>query len=509
MTPLRDQLRHSVAERDRCLKGGERQSHQNGEDAFWLMGYADNAIESELIEQKLSYESFLATKRVSVSRRGMTETPTLATHLFPFQKHCVEFGLEAGSFGLFLDTGLGKTACELEWATHAAEASNGKSLILTPLAVARQIEREGLRWGYNIRVIRDQLEARPGLNVCNYDRLNLLDPSEFGAVVLDESSIIKNFSGKTTRTLIDSFAQHRWRMAATATPAPNDHTELGNHAELLGVMPMNDMLVRWFINDTNDTGTWRLKGHARRSFWDWMASWCRMAEHPRDLGDTIGGYDLPKLNVVRHQADSSDVKGDEGTLFQVGDLSATGIHQVKRQTTEARARMVAGIVANKDPWLIWCDTDYEQDAIEKALGSSCISVRGSLSITEKEKRIESWMNGDKPWMLSKTSIMGFGLNCQFCSQQVFAGRSFSYESWYQAVRRSWRFGQQKPVSIHLVVAEGEDSIGRVIDRKAEDHSAMKTEMSAAMRRAMGLASEVRRGYEPRHSGRLPSWLNHI
>jgi hypothetical protein len=296
-------------------------------------------------------------------------------------------------------------------------------------------------------------------------------------------------------------------MAATATPAPNDHTELGNHSEFLGVMPMNDMLVRWFINDSADTGTWRLKGHARESFWNWMASWCRMAEHPRDLGDSIDGYDLPPLKVIRHQADSSDVKGDEGTLFQVADVSATGIFKVKAQTAEARSRMVAGIVANDDPWLIWCDTDLEQDALEKLLGPKCISVRGSLSITEKEKRIESWMNGDKPWMLSKTSIMGFGLNCQFCWQQVFAGRSFSYESWYQAVRRSWRFGQTRPVQIHLVVAEGEDSIGRVIDRKADDHQSMKREMSIAMRRAMGLESTVRVKYEPNYRGRLPKWLN--
>ena len=452
------------------------------------------------------YESFLASKVVAAQSRGMSSVPRLSKHLFPFQNHSVDFGLRAGSFGLFLDTGLGKTACELEWASHAAEQSNGKALILTPLAVARQIEKEGLRWGYDARVIRDQDDASPGINICNYDRLDALDPSQFGAVVLDESSILKNFSGKTTMALIRAFAQHRWRMAATATPAPNDHTELGNHSEFLGVMPMNDMLVRWFLNDTADTGTWRLKGHARESFWNWMASWCRMAEHPRDLGDSIGGYDLPELKVIRHQADSSDVKGDEGTLFQIADVSATGIFKVKSQTADARARMVGEIVANNDPWLIWCDTDFEQSAIEKILGANCISVRGSLSISEKEKRIESWMNGDKPWMVSKTSIMGFGLNCQFCWQQVFAGRSFSYESWYQAVRRSWRFGQKRPVQIHLVVAEGEDSIGRVLDRKADDHQSMKREMSSAMRRAMGLESIVRVKYEPTHEGRLPKWF---
>lgn len=284
-------------------------------------------------------------------------------------------------------------------------------------------------------------------------------------------------------------------------------TELGNHSEFLGVMPMNDMLVRWFINDTADTGTWRLKGHARDAYWEWLSSWSRMAEHPRDLGDDVPGYDLPPMKIHRHQADSSDVKGDEGTLFAMPDVSATGIFKVKKQTAEARARMVAEIVSNKDPWLIWVDTDGEQDAVESILPKdSYLSVRGSNTIKQKESRIERWINGDRPVMISKSSIMGFGMNFQFCWQQVFAGRSFSHESWYQAVRRSWRFGQKHPVDIHIVVAEGEDSIGRVLDRKADDHADMKREMTAAMRRAVGLSSKVRRAYEPKVNGRLPVWL---
>jgi hypothetical protein len=294
-------------------------------------------------------------------------------------------------------------------------------------------------------------------------------------------------------------------MAATATPAPNDHTELGNHSEFLGVMPMNDMLVRWFINDANDTGTWRLKGHARESFWEWMASWSRMAEHPRDLGDSIEGYDLPPLRIFRYNADSSDVKCDS-TLFPMPDVSAAGMFNLKRQTAEARARSVAEIISNDKPWLVWCDTDSEQDALERTLGDKFLSVRGSLSIDEKETRIAAWLNGDRIGMISKSSIMGFGLNLQFCHQQVFAGRSFSYESYYQAVRRSWRFGQTRPVDIHLVVAEGEDSIGRVIDRKANDHIMMKREMAHAMKKALGISSKVRVQYDPKFEGRLPLWL---
>ncbi len=453
------------------------------------------------------YREFLASKRVAATLRGLVDTcPALAPHLRRFQADCTDFGLRAGSWGCFLDTGLGKTAIELEWGMHAAEYSNGYSLILTPLAVARQIEREGKRWGYDIRVIREQSEAKPGINVCNYDRLEKLDPSAFGAVVLDESSILKNFSGKTTMALIQAFSQHRWRMAASATPAPNDHTELGNHAEFLGVMPMNDMLVRWFLNDTADTGSWRLKGHARESFWDWMASWCRMAEHPRDLGDDVDGYDLPRLNIIRHSADSSDVKGDENTLFAMPDVSATGIFKLKRQTEASRARMVAEIVSNNDPWLIWCDTDSEQDALESILGDRFLSVRGSQSIEVKERNIEAWINGEKPGMISKTKIMGMGINAQFCHQEVFCGRTFSYEAWYQAIRRVWRFGQASEVDIHLVVAEGEDSIGRVIDRKSDDHIEMKREMSRAMRKAMGIESAVRVAYKPTYQARMPRWI---
>jgi len=455
------------------------------------------------------YECFLQSKAIIAPERGMSNIPTLKSHLFPFQKHCVEFLLRVGSGGLFLSTGLGKTACELEWATHAAAASNGRVLIGTPLAVARQIEREGLRWGYDVHVIREPEDVRDGINICNYDRFDRLNPAAFGAVVLDESSIIKNFNGKTSRALIQAFSGHRWRLSATATPAPNDHMELGTQSEFLGVMPMNDMLVRWFINDTADTGTWRLKGHARDSYWNWMASWCRMADHPRDLGDHIAGYDLPPFKVIRHHAAASDIKVDKDTLFATYDVSATKIYDLKRQTTEQRALTASSVVMDSlnEPWLIWCDTDTEQDALERQFKDQCLSVRGSLSVDEKEARVMRWLDGERPIMVSKPSILGFGLNFQFCAKQLFVGRTFSYETWYQAVRRSWRFGQKRPVEIHLIVAEGEDSIGRVIDRKADDHDKMKREMSEAMRRAMGLTSRVRVQYKPNHNGRLPQWLN--
>src|SRR5688572_24881700 len=246
------------------------------------------------------YAAFLERKLLTAPLRGLDVVPDLAEHLFPFQRETVAFGLRAGSFGCFLDTGLGKTLVELEWCRHALRATNDRALILTPLAVARQIEAEGRRFGYDCRVIRDAAQAADGINICNYDRLHLIDPSQFGAVALDEASILKNYTGKQSAALIDAFRGHRFRMVATATPAPNDHTELAQYADFLGVLDRSEMLVRWFVNDGSDSKSWRLKGHAVRPFYDWMASWARMAEHPRDLGDDRAGFDLPPFVVHRH-----------------------------------------------------------------------------------------------------------------------------------------------------------------------------------------------------------------
>lgn len=452
------------------------------------------------------YAEFLAGKAVSAPAFGMANVPSLASHLFPHQSLSVDFGLRQGSWGCYLATGLGKSACELEWAAHAAAASNGRALILTPLAVARQIEREGLRWGYDVRVIKQQSDARDGLNVCNYDRLDKLDPGAFGAVAFDESSIVKSWTGKTARALFDLFGRHRWRMAASATPAPNDHTELASQSELLGVMPRADMLVRWFVNDTANTGDWRLKGHAVESFWDWVSSWARMAEHPRDLGTDVAGYDLPALNVYRHRSDSGATP-PPGSLFAGLTVSATNMHDVKRQTSKARAELVAEIVSREpsESWLVWCDTDYEADALVAAIPDA-VEVRGSHPVERKEAAIDAFVDGSARRLITKPSVAGWGLNFQHCARMAFVGRSFSFELWHQAVRRCWRFGQNRPVDCHLIVADGEDAIGRVIDKKQEDHESMKRQMVAAMRRAIGRASSTRAGYAPTRAGRLPAWM---
>lgn len=595
-----------------------------------------------------TYEAFLARRAVSAAPRGMEDPPTPPDHLYRFQGDCGRFGLHQGSWSCWLGTGLGKTRIELWWADVASRQANAPGLILTPLAVARQIEAEGKSLGYDVRVIRTQDDARPGLNVCNYDRLDALDPQAFGAVALDESSILKDFTGKTSRAIINAFAGHRWRMSATATPAPNDHVEIAQHSDFCGVMDRAEMLVRWFLNDTSDTGEWRLKGHAVKPFWDWVATWARAASHPRELGDDVAGYDLKPFRVVRHEVEAE--VSMEGTLFGPATVSATDMHRVKRQTSGARADAVVELVYNAsvwepnttsaptcgpgssvtattyastgsytpkketrdagnatqpipssarnsrprratipqrnagqsdgsaisgsadspsnstmpglpssagdaeyaneqasgsgpiiatrrerpedssvivatsaldslmtakrhcaEPWLIWCDTDYEQDALEaaflKKLGKAAFfSVRGSQSADAKEAAIMAWIAGARPIMITKPVMMGYGLNFQHCARMAFAGRTFSFEVFHQAVRRCWRFGQTREVEVHIVTAPGEDHIGRVLDRKADAHDSMKDEMVAAMKRAIGKTQAVKVPYLPKHEGRMPVWL---
>jgi len=453
-----------------------------------------------------NYQSFIVDKKPQIELIGLKNVPDLHPLLKPHQVKSVDFSLRSGRCGLFLDTGLGKTFCQLEYLNHAADASNGKALLFTPLAVAKQIEREALHWGYDAKVIREQSDATAKINICNYDRLHLIDPSAFGAVSLDESSILKSFTGKTTRALIDTFNGVRFKMAATATPAPNDHMELGKHAEFLQLMSAQEMLMRWFINDTSTASQeWRLKGHAVDDFYDWMASWSRMASSPADMGCDATGYDLLPLNIINHRAKSSDVIIGDG-LF-VTQVSATNMHDLKRQTTGNRSDLAAEIaLSDNSPCIIWCDTDYEADAIIERLGDKAVEVRGSQKAEIKEANLEAFSLGRIPYIITKPSVAGFGLNWQHCSRMIFAGRSFSYEMFYQAVRRCWRFGQTKRVDVHLIVAEGEDAIGRVIDRKAYDHAKMKKAMGAAMARSIDRSAEMKVTYNPTHNGRKPSWM---
>lgn len=454
------------------------------------------------------YAMFLAGKAPSAMMRGLTNVPRLSDCLAKHQAICADFALRSGGSGCYLDTGLGKTRVELEVCAHGAEATNGYALILSPLAVAGQIAREAVHCGYDAHVIRSQDEARPGINICNYDRLDKLDPGAYGALALDEASILKSFTGATTRKLIRSFANTRFKIAATATPAPNDHMELGQQGEFLGIMPSNEMLMRWFISDQTEMGRYRLKQHAVTAFWDWMASWARMGEKPSDLGGDDAGFDLPPLKVHRHRT-IGQIRPIGDGLFGTDQLSATDMHRVKRLTAAERAAVVAELVgSDREPWVIWVDTNYEADAVLAAYPDA-VEVRGSHPTEWKERRIADFLDGSVRVLLTKSSICGWGLNLQHCARTAFVGRSFSYEAWYQAIRRFWRYGQKRPVHVHLVVAEGEDTIGRVIDRKANDHATMRAAMAGAMRRALGREAGLKIAYDPQHIAALPPWIRSV
>lgn len=456
------------------------------------------------------YADFLASKAVRAQMHGLAEVPELAAHLFPFQRLSVAHNLMAGRAGLFLDTGLGKTECQLEWCRHAMGATNGRALILTPLAVAQQTKRRADRWGHEARVIRDQSEAGDGINICNYDRLDRLDPAFFGAVSLDEGSILKSFNGKTRAALTTAFGSTPFRLVATATPAPNDHMELGQYADYLGIMASNEMLSRWFINDASTASQeWRLKHHAAADFWDWIASWARMAERPSDLGDdeTDAQFVLPPYFLTNYKSSNVEIVNLTDGLFADTVMSATSMHDVKRQTSKARAETAAEIVAREpdEPHILWCDTDYEADAL-KAACKTAKEIRGSMHIDLKEELIEGFATGSIKHLIGKPSMLGFGLDWSHCARMTFVGRSFSYEKFYQALRRCWRFGQKRELQVNIIVAEGEDTIARAIARKADAHTSMKSAMRAAMSRANGRSSAVKVAYDPKYNGRLPAWL---
>jgi hypothetical protein len=453
-----------------------------------------------------AYADLIARKRVAFEPRGF-RVPALNSSLKPHQEHATAFALEQGCSAMFLDTGLGKSFAALEWGRCVVEHTNKPVLMLAPLAVGPQHAGEAERWGIDARYIREPEEIRrPGNYITNYDRLHRFDTDQFGGAVLDESGILKSFNGKTTRNLIDRFARTPYRLACTATPAPNDHTELATHAEFLGVMRREDMLTRWFIHDSADTGEWRLKRPAAADFWAWMTTWSRAISKPSDLGFSDEGYILPPLHVVRHLVDADLQKDTGGALFRSPEQSATSIHREKRLTVAARADKIAEVTLGEahEPRVIWCDTDYEADALTDRIPSA-VEVRGSQRIEEKEEKLIAFASGQTKHLVTKERIAGWGLNWQHCARMARVGLSYSYESYYQGIRRCWRFGQTREVSVDIAMAETEAPILAAIDRKAASNDEMRRLMVAAMSAAV--APQAWSGaYVPAHNATIPNWL---
>lgn len=451
------------------------------------------------------YRAFIAARGRETRRQGFDPRPINAAAKL-HQTACLEFALGIGKSAAFLDTGLGKSFIELEFARQCAEETGKPSLILTPLAVAGQMVREGQKFGIDARQIREQSEVGSGVMVANYERLPKLDPAAFGAVILDESSILKSYAGRTRALIQEAFQDTPYKLAATATPSPNDHTELGNHAEFLGVMRQQEMLSKWFINDTSTASQeWRLKGHAAADFWAFVASWSRCATLPSDLGGDDTGYILPDVVRAVHevQADRMENVG-QGMLFRIPEMSATSFHEEKRLTLKERCRLAADLAAHDKPVTVWCETNDESAMLAKMIDGA-IEVRGDLDPDEKERRLLGFANGDYRVIVTKPKLAGFGVNWQHCAHAVFASISFSYEQHYQAVRRSHRFGQSETVKNDIVIADTEAVIWNVINEKSAKHDEMKRRMADAMKAAQTQAG-VRVKYDRPLDLAFPKWL---
>ena len=443
----------------------------------------------------MNYQQFIESKRIAVNHDEIPHDQ-INEALFPFQRQVVEKLLGLGKAAAFLDTGLGKTIVQCEWARHVP----GEVLILAPLAVAQQTIREAKKLlGMEIGFSSDG-EISNRITVTNYERLHNFNCSRFSGVVLDESSILKSFMGKTKQNLVEQFKSTRYKLACTATPAPNDYMELGNHSEFLGVMASNEMLSRWFINDPSKVGNYRLKGHAIEDFWHWVSSWAACVSKPSDLGYDDTGYDLPPLVTKTHMV-KAPLKEAEDMLFDIPGVSATELHSSKRETFKDRCKLVADMVNSKQvPWIVWCESNQESEELARLI-PDCVEVKGADSLQSKEKKLMDFTDGNARVIVSKPSICGFGMNWQHCRDIAFASISYSYEKFYQAIRRSWRFGQTEQVNVHVVIADSELQVWKSIERKTKDHDLMKSHMKHAVFRKSSDPIEKRK-YNPTKKAKL-------
>lgn len=451
------------------------------------------------------YEEFLRRKEITVPSAGIdTENITISDELFDFQRDIVLWALKKGKAAIFAGTGLGKTLMQLEWARHIG----GTVLILAPLAVSKQTISEGGKFGITVHHCRSQEDVIDGgINITNYERMDHFDFSKFLGVVLDESSILKAQTGKIRTQLIECCQQIPYRLACTATPAPNDLMELCNHSEFLGVMSSGEMLATFFVHDGGDTSKWRLKRHAVHDFWQWVASWSVMLISPADLGYDGGRYNLPPLCISQHTVHT---ERQPEALFAIEALTLKERQQARRDSVQDRARECAALVnADADQWLVWCNLNSEADAL-KALIPDAVEIRGSDQPDVKERAAVDFAAGRIRVLISKPLIFGMGLNFQRCHKMAFVGLSDSFEQYYQSVRRCWRFGQEHPVDVRIITADTEGAVVENIQRKEKQFEEMLRGMIAVTQNITkdNIRSTARQTtkYTPQEIMTLPAWL---
>jgi DNA modification methylase len=421
---------------------------------------------------------FLQTKQKTHILSGFdVDEKKLNNKMFDFQKFIVKRALKAGKYAIFADCGLGKTLMQLEWANQVCKETKSKVLILAPLAVVGQTIQEGLKFGIDMASI----------DVQNYEQLDNIDCSIYSGIVLDESSILKNFEGATKKQIIDSFISTPYKLACTATPSPNDPMELGNHSEFLDVMSRNEMLAMYFVHDGGETAKWRLKGHAVKMFYQFVGSWAIMLNKPMDIGFEMIGYDLPKLNLLENQIKTT--KRDNGRLFNDAIISATNFNAELRLTKIERLDEVVKLVNDKpnENFIIWIKQNEEGEMLKKLLPDA-VEVKGSDSNEWKKDKLLGFANNEFRVLITKTKIASFGMNYQNCRNQIFASLDFSFEGLYQAIRRSYRFGQKNEVNIYLITTDTMANVKQAIDTKQKQFEIMQDEMAKAVN--LNLAGQI-------------------
>ena len=452
----------------------------------------------------MDYEHFLKNKRFVLESCGFDiDKNTLNPKLYDFQKDIVRWALAKGRACIFADCGMGKTAMQLSWSYQIYKHSDftAKVLILAPLSVCEQTKREGLKFGYEVNICESQVDVKPGINITNYEKLDKFVANEFNAVVLDESSILKSFTGKVRTAIIDNFINVPYKLACTATPAPNDYMELGNHSEFCGVMTRSEMLSMFFVHDGGETSKWRLKGHAEDVFWQWMASWCVFVDNPRNLGYEIDGFDLPALHI-----NEIIVDGDEPSQES---LSLTERREARKQSLQLRCEKAAEYVNNSDEqWLVWCDLNDESHTLHSLINES-VEVQGSDKDEHKTNSMLNFAQGDIKCLVTKPKIAGFGMNWQNCHNMIFTGLSDSYEAYYQALRRCWRFGQTKEVNVYIIISAKEGCVKQNIERKQTDFIKMQKEMTELTKeitkKELKKTCRLSTPYNPQTKMILPDW----
>lgn len=452
----------------------------------------------------MTYDEFLKQKSIVDVATEMTEIPELNPMMFDYQRDIVTWALKRGRACIFADCGMGKTLMELELGKHV----EGNTILFSPLAVAKQTLNESEKFGgYDIAYSNDGT-VKAKITVTNYEQMDKFNPDDFSCIIIDESSILKSYTSKYRNEFTEKW-NLKYRYSCSATPSPNDFMELGNQSEFIGAMKRTEMLSMFFVHDGGDTSKWRIKGHAQSDFWKWVCSWAVMISRPSDLGYSNDGFILPDLNIEQITVESDCA--DNGFLFEVQALTLQERQQARRNSIKERCAKALEII-NQNPeeqWLIWCDLNSESEELKRIIPES-VEVKGSDDNEHKMNSAVRFQQGTIKRLISKPQIFGWGMNYQKCHNMIFVGLSDSYELFYQAVRRSWRFGQTQQVNVYVVTAESEGAVVKNIQRKERQSEEMKREMVSNMK---DINSADIRGlqrsstsYNPSASMQMPSFI---